>query len=97
MTAKKKKNGTPPRFRSVEEESAYWDKHSPLDLGDWTVIPYDQVCKDLGARKEAKVPVTFRLEKRLVRRLKEAARQYGIKYQTLAREILWRSLTRKAE
>jgi predicted DNA binding CopG/RHH family protein len=56
---------------------------------------FDEQAKiDLAARKEPKLPVTFRLEKDLIRRLKDAAARHGIRYQSLAREILWRSLSR---
>ena len=97
MSAKSKVRKTVPRFRSVEEESAFWDAHSVLDVGPWTVVPYEKVCKELGAKSEGKLAVTLRLEKELIRRLKDAARRHGLKYQALAREILWQSLTRKAE
>ena len=53
------------------------------------------MCKDLESRREPKLPVTLRLEKGLIRKLKETARRHGIKYQVLAREILWRSLSRQ--
>jgi predicted DNA binding CopG/RHH family protein len=97
MSSRKAANGrkTIPQFHSVEEESAFWDSHSFLDFGNWEAVPYDEVCRDLASRNEPKLPVTFRLEKRLIRKLKEAARRHGIKYQVLAREILWRSLSRK--
>ena len=91
---KRKRNRAMPRFRSLKEESAFWDKHSFLDYGKWEVVPYEEVCRDLGSSKEPKLPVTLRLEKDLVRKLKQAAGRYGIKYQALAREILRRSLDR---
>ncbi len=80
----------------MAQESAFWDRLSVLDFGAWEVVPYDQVCRDLESRAQAKQPVTFRLEKALVRRLKRAAQQHGIKYPALAREILWQGLSRKA-
>jgi len=79
-----------------EEESEFWDTHSFLDFGSWEPVPYDDVCRSLSFVKGPKVPVTFRLERSLVQGLKEAARQYGIKYQVLARKILWRSLSKRA-
>jgi predicted DNA binding CopG/RHH family protein len=88
---------TIPRFKSVEEESAFWDRHSPLDFGDWEAVPYEKVCKEMGARAEPKLPVTLRVERELLLKLKRAARRYGVKYQALAREILWQSLSRKAQ
>ncbi len=99
MIAKPKKglSGRPvPRFPSVERESDYWDKHSPLDRGDWEAVSYEEVCADLAARGEGKQAVTLRLEPKLVRRLKNVARRHRLKYQALAREILWRSLLRRA-
>ncbi len=94
MKARKGKEFTP-QFKSVEEESAFWDTHSFLDFGRWEAVPYDEVCKDLESRMEPKLPVTIRLEKGLIRKLKEAARRHGLKYQVLAREILWRSLSKQ--
>lgn len=85
-----------PQFKSVEEESDFWDTHSFLDFESWETVPYDEVCRDLESRIEPKLPVTIRLEKGLIRKLKEAARHHGIKYQVLAREILWRSLSKQA-
>lgn len=92
----KRARGNVPRFKSIEEESEFWDTHSFLDFGSWEPVPYDDVCRSLSFVKGPKVPVTFRLERSLVQGLKEAARQYGIKYQVLARKILWRSLSKRA-
>ena len=86
-----------PRFASVEAESAFWDRHSPLDHGTWEAVPYEKVCADLSLRGDTKRAVTLRLETGLIRRLKTAARVHGLKYQALAREILWQSLRRKAQ
>jgi hypothetical protein len=86
-----------PRFKSVEEESAFWDRHSPLDYGQWEAVPYEEVCREMGARAEPKLPITLRVERALIRKLKQAARQHGVKYQALAREILWQSLSRRAQ
>ncbi|MBI2930488.1 MAG: hypothetical protein HYY16_02460 [Planctomycetes bacterium] len=94
---KAKTGGKLPRFRTVEEESAFWDTHSPLEFGEWEAVPYETVCEELGAREGAKRAVTLRLERELVERLKRVARRSGLKYQALAREILWQSLMRRAE
>ena len=82
-----------PRFRSVEAESAFWGTHSFLDFGDWEVISYEEALRDLSSRKEPKLPVTLRLERGLIRKLKQVARRHGVKYQSLVREILRRSLS----
>lgn len=86
-----------PRFKSLEEESAFWDRHSPLDFGDWDPVPYEKVCEEMGARAEPKLPVTLRVERALLLKLKRVARRHGVKYQALAREILWQSLSKKAQ
>lgn len=88
---------TTPRFRSVEAESAFWDTHSFLDFGDWEVVSYKDVLRDLASRKEPKLPVTLRLERGLIRKLKQLAHRHGVKYQSLVREILWRSLSKNRE
>jgi predicted DNA binding CopG/RHH family protein len=86
-----------PTFKSVAEESAFWDRNSVLDFGQWDAVPYEKVCEEMGARAEPKLPVTLRVERALLLKLKKAARRHGIKYQALAREILWQSLSRKAQ
>jgi predicted DNA binding CopG/RHH family protein len=96
-TRSKKGQRALPRFRSVEAESAFWDTHSFLDFGEWEVVPYEEALKDLASRKEPKLPVTLRLERGLIRKLKQVARRHGIKYQSLVREILRRSLSKSGE
>jgi len=86
-----------PRFKSVEEESAFWDRHSPLEVGQCEAVPYEEVCQEMGARAEPKLRVTLRVERALLQKLKQAARRHGVKYQALAREILWQSLSRRAQ
>lgn len=86
-----------PRFRSVEAESAFWDAHSFLDFGDWEVVSYEEALRDLSSRKEPKLPVTLRLERGLIQKLKQVARRHGVKYQSLVREILRLSLSKSKE
>lgn len=83
-----------PRFRSVEEESDFWDEHDPLDHGTWRRVSLVEVLRDFKEKSGKRVPVTLRLDRALVQRLKDAARQAGTKYQSLAREILWQSVRR---
>ena len=86
-----------PRFRSVEAESAFWDTHSFLDFGDWEVVSCEEALTELASRREPKVPVTLRLERDLIQKLKQVARRHGVKYQSLVREILRRSLSKNSE
>lgn len=80
-----------PKFRSMEKESSFWDGHGALDFCTWEAVPYE------WDREEPKISVTLRMERALLRKLKVAARRHGVKYQALAREILWRSLSRRAQ
>jgi hypothetical protein len=86
-----------PRFKSIEEESAFWDRHDPLDYGTWEEIPYDQFLRECGRRSARKVSLTLRVEPELVLKLKQTARKYRLKYQVLVRELLWRNLSRLAQ
>ncbi len=77
-----------PRLRSLEQESDFWDKHSPLDYGIWKEVSYDELLKDLKGQAERKRQVSLRLEPELIESLKKIARNYRIPYQKLARELL---------
>lgn len=77
-----------PRFRSLEEESDFWDKHSPLDYGSWKEVSYTDIVKDLKSRSRPKRQLSLRLDPELIGQLKGLARKHGIRYQKLARELL---------
>jgi len=81
-----------PKFSSLEQESDFWDKHSPLDYGVWEEVSYDEMLKDLKEQAERKRQVSLRLEPELIKSLKKIARGYGIPYQKLARELLKRGV-----
>lgn len=53
-----------PKFKSVEEESSFWDRHSILEFGTWNAVPYEKICEELAARAEPKLPVTPRPSRR---------------------------------
>ena len=86
-----------PRFKSVEAESAFWDRHEPLDYGTWERIPYKALLEQLEARSQKKVSMTLRVEPELIKKLKRVARKHGLRYQALARELLWRTIDRLAQ
>lgn len=83
-----------PRFKTVREESEFWDRHSPLDYGAWEEVSYEDILGELEARGERKVQVSLRLERKLVSKLKRVAAEHRIPYQKLARELLWRAVSR---
>ena len=89
----KSKKGKPvPRFRSVDEESDFWDQYSPLDYGTWSEISYDEMLEDLKKESVRKSQISLRLEPELVQQLKSIARRYHIPYQKLARELIRRGV-----
>ncbi len=77
-----------PVFHSAEQESTFWDQHSPLDYGSWTEIPYNEMLNELKKESLRKKQISLRLEPQLVENLKRIARRYGIPYQKLAREFI---------
>jgi predicted DNA binding CopG/RHH family protein len=85
-----------PKFKSLEEESEFWDTHSPLDYGEWEEVTLKEVMKDVQRRSQKKVPISIRVELELVEKLKKVAKEHGVPYQRVAREILWRGLSKVA-
>lgn len=81
-----------PRFRTVEQESNFWDEHSPLEYGVWQEVSYDEMLEDLKEQAERKRQISLRLEPELIENLKRLARNYKIPYQKLARELLKRGV-----
>lgn len=81
-----------PKFRTIEEESDFWDTHSPLDYGRWEEVSFKDVLKDLRSKGQPKRQLSLRLEPELIGRLKRLAKRHGIRYQKLARELLWKGV-----
>jgi len=83
-----------PAFKSVEEESDYWDRTSTAGYDSEDVT--ESFFEELRSRAEPKKKVTLRLESELINDLKTLARRHGMPYQTLARELLWVGVSRVA-
>jgi len=83
-----------PAFKSVDEESDYWDRTSTAEYDSEDVT--EAFFEELRSRAEPKKKVTLRLEPELIEDLKAIARKHGMPYQSLARELLWTSVTRVA-
>ena len=77
-----------PHFESEDEEMDFWATHDPEEYFEETPI------KDivLAIKPPPKKAVTLRMEPSLVAKLKEVAAEYGVGYQSLARELLRHSL-----
>lgn len=80
MTMKKKTKV--PTFRTLEEESAYWDKHSLTE----------HLAEFKPVRMKLKGPVkhllSIRIDMELVRKIRRIAERRGVPYQTLMQQWL---------
>lgn len=85
-----------PEFKSLEQESAFWDTHSTAEYGDWQEVSYKEVLADVKRRSQKKIPISIRVEPELVEKLKKLAKKHGVPYQRVARELLWRGLLKVA-
>ena len=72
-----------PRFRTVEEEAAFWDAHDSSEFED-QFVDADNVVFVRGGSTKA---ITVRLDEAAFQALHEQARQCGVPAGTLAR--LW--------
>ncbi|MFH1039435.1 MAG: CopG family antitoxin [PVC group bacterium] len=74
------KKNTMPKFRSLPEESEFWDKQDVTDYFD-----FDNPV-DVEIRIPKKKMVTLRMEPELIDGIKELARQKRKRYQPMIRE-----------
>ena len=81
-----------PEFKTVLEESDFWDTHDATDYFDETV----EVAVIFVDARPKKIPVSMRLDRAMVSKLKAIARQQGIGYQTLIRMWLLERLAAQA-
>lgn len=70
-----------PKFKSLEEESEFWDTHSVLDYLEDTE-PVEEPFTDARPPKK---PISIRFDQSLIEAAKRIARTKGIGYQTLLR------------
>jgi len=77
-----------PKFKSVEEESIFWRKHSILEFIDET-----QILSFLRQRNRS-TAVSLRMEPVVLEQAKRIAEARGVKYQTLLREWIYEGLER---
>jgi predicted DNA binding CopG/RHH family protein len=78
-----------PAFRSPEDEFEFWETHDPEDYADGIA---DDIV--LAIKPRPRVPVTLRLDQRLVDDLKRIAEEKDVPYQTLARALLIQGVSR---
>lgn len=80
-----------PKFRTLEEESEFWDTHSVLDYWDETE-PVEGPFID--ARPPKKL-VSIRFDPSLIAAAKRIAKAKGVGYQTLLRMWAYEGLARE--
>ena len=80
-----------PKFKTLEEESEFWDTHSVMDYWD-EMEPVEGPFID--ARPPKKL-VSIRLDPSLIAAAKRIARMKGIGYQTLLRMWAYEGLARE--
>ena len=85
-----------PRFRTDEEERAFWETHRPGDYVDAMPPEQVQVSRRFRERvRERKKNLTLRMEPSRVREIKAVARELGVPYQTLMRMWIVERLRRE--
>lgn len=87
----KRKKKAMPQFKSVEEESDFWDTHSPLDF-EWREVTMAEVIR-ASAKNPKKRVVTLELDEPVVERLKSVAKERGLSHHSLANQLLSKELT----
>ncbi len=81
-----------PTFKDEQEESEFWDTHSFTDYLDET----EPVDIEFVDARPHKVQISLRLAPSTITRVKAAARQQGIGYQTLIRMWVLEKLAAQA-
>jgi len=82
---------TIPDFKTEKEEQEFWATHSSLDY-EMELVAENFEIDDMSRTQ----PICIRMEKWLIRDLKEVAAEVGLPYQTIIKECLKRLVnTRK--
>ena len=80
-----------PKFKTLEEESEFWDTHSVADYWD----ELEDVKGRLIDARPAKKLVSIRFDPELITAAKRIARTKGVGYQTLLRMWAYEGLNRE--
>ena len=78
-----------PRFRTQEEEIAFWEKHSIADY-------WDQLKEGKDWFKRPKLtPVTLKFDPLVLKKLKMLARKRGVSYNAYIRYLIAKSVEKE--
>jgi len=83
-----------PKFKSKDEERAFWAKNDSIDYIDWGKSKINPALPDL---KPSLRSVSIRLPENMINRLKEMANKRDIPYQSLVKMILAEKIKEDAE
>lgn len=83
MATKKKK--AVPQFKSLEEESDFWDSHSVTDF-ESKEVTVEEILEEVSRRRKQRI--TLSLDSELVARLKALGAKRHIPTSAVARELL---------
>ena len=73
-----------PKFKSVEEESAFWDKHDTADYIDWSKAQRARLVH----LKPSTRTISLRLPENLLASIKVMANKEDVPYQSLMKVLL---------
>lgn len=81
-----------PKFKNEDQEREFWSKHNSIDYLDWSKAKL-AVFPNL---KPSTCSISLRLPESLLNRIKTAAHQRAVPYQSLMKIILDQSLQKQA-
>ncbi len=92
MSARKKPiKKRPPRFRTEDQERAFWAEHDTVDYFDW-----DRAAKgSFPALKPSTTTISLRLPEAMLEELKALANERDVPYQSLLKVYLAERIARE--
>ncbi len=92
MSARKKASKKrPPRFRTEDQERAFWAEHHTVDYFDW-----DRAAKgSFPALKPSTTTISLRLPEAMLEELKALANERDVPYQSLLKVYLAERIARE--
>ena len=91
MSASRKKPQELPKFRSEDDERAFWAEHDVVDFFDWE----NSVRGSFPALKPSTTTISLRLPQALLEELKAMANERDVPYQSLLKIFLAERVARE--
>ena len=93
MSARKNEPKNLPKFRSEDEERAFWADHDVVDYFDWE----NSVRGSFPALKPSTTTISLRLPQALLEELKAMANERDVPYQSLLKIFLAERVARERQ